>query len=125
MQLEDIFSAIAEQDRGRELDLLHPATGEPTGIKLTIAGPDSDTARRARLRLMDELAELSGADGRVSAEKREAARHNYLAALVLRLDAIEAGEAVPSTAANILRLLRVTWLEQQVDAFAGDRRNFA
>jgi hypothetical protein len=125
VQLDDIFAAVADQDKGRDLELQHPATGEPTGIKLTVVGPDSDTARRARLKLVDELADLAGLDGKVTAERRDAARLNYLAALVLRWDAQEGDQPVSFTTANVLRLLRVPWVEQQVDAFAGDRRNFA
>jgi len=121
MQLDEILNNVADQDRGREFELLDPVEGKPTGIKIWIVGPDSDTARRARLRLADELAEMADADGRVSAENREKARHRCLAAHVLRWEITEEGQPVPFHTANVLRLLRVHWVEQQIDAFAADR----
>jgi hypothetical protein len=125
VQLNEIVANVADQDKGRELKLVDPFTGEPTGIKLTVAGPDSDTARRARLKLADELAESADDAGHVSGENREKARLNCLAALVLRWDVREGGKPVPFTTGNVLRLLRVQWVELQVDSFAANRRNFA
>lgn len=124
MQLDDIFANVIDQDRGREMELADPFAGTPTGMKLWLVGPDSDTAHRARLALADELAELADADGIVSAENRNKARLNCLARHVLRWDVKEAGEDVPFSTAALLRILRVQWVEAQVDAFAADRRNF-
>lgn len=124
MQLESIFANVADQDKGRELELVDPFSGKPTGLKLWIVGPDSDTARRASLRLADELAEYADYQGRVSAEHREKARLNCLAAHVLRWDVQEEGKPVPFSTANLLRILRVPWVQYQVDGFAADRANF-
>lgn len=125
MQLDEVFGNVADQDKGRMLDLADPFTGAATGLKLWIVGPDSDTARRARIALADELAELADADGIVSAENREKARLNSLAKHVLRWDVQEeAGRPVVFNTVNLLKLLRVQWVQLQVDAFAGDRRNF-
>ena len=121
MQLDEIFTNVADQDRGREFELFDPVTGAPTGIKLWIVGPDSDTANRARISLYEELADRADADGRVSAANREKARLNSLARHVLRWDAMEDGEPVPFNTAALLRLLRVQWVQEQVDAFASDR----
>ena len=122
MQLDDIIAMTAEQERGAWFDLGDPLEGTPTGIRLRIAGPDSDTQRRARLQLADELVEMADLDGRVSAEHRERARIANLARCVLDWECRENGEAVPFNTANVLRLLRAaTWVEAQVDAFASDR----
>jgi hypothetical protein len=121
MQLDDILANVADQDRGHEFELADPVTGNPTGIKLWIAGPDSETAHRARIALADELAEMADAEGRVSAENREKARLNSLARLVLRWEISEAGEPVPFSTKVVLRLLRVNWVQVQVDGFAADR----
>ena len=122
MGLSDIMSFSADQDRGRWFELHDPVEGTPTGIRLRIAGPDSATQRRAELAMVDELAEMAGAQGHVSAEHRQAARLNFLAACVLDWELREDGEPVPFTHANVLRLLRAgRWVEQQVDGFAGDR----
>lgn len=121
MQLEDILNNVADQDRGKEFELLDPVDGKATGIRLWIVGPDSETAHRARLALSDELAEMADAEGKVTAEQREKARLNCLARHVLRWDISEDGKPVPFSTANLLRLLRVHWVQQQIDAFAADR----
>ena len=124
MQLDDILHNATDQDKGSELELANPFTGEPTGLKLWIVGPDSLTAHRAQLELSDELAELADNEGRVSAEHRDKARLNALAKHVIRWEVSEADKPVPFNTKNILTLIRVNWVQQQVDAFAGDRSNF-
>ncbi|WP_202881064.1 hypothetical protein [Sinorhizobium medicae] len=122
--LDDILANIEDQDRGSEMELRNPATGQPTGLKLTVAGPDSLTQRRSRLQMSDELAEIARADGTVSAEEREKAAIASLARCVLRWKVVHGGRELPCTHANIVRLLSVAWVREQVDAFAGDRANF-
>lgn len=121
MTLDDILANAADQDRGREFELLDPVNAAPTGIKLWIVGPDSETAHRARLSLSDDLAAMADAEGHVTAEQREKARLNCLARHVLRWEIVEDGKPVPFGTANLLRLLRVHWVQEQVDAFAADR----
>jgi hypothetical protein len=123
--LSDITNNATDQDKGRELELVDPFSGEPTGIKFWIVGPDSETAQRARLSLSDELVDLADASGMVSAENRDKARLNSLARHVIRWEVEEDGKPVPFNTRNLLTLLRVQWVQQEVDAFAGDRRNFA
>lgn len=123
MQLDDILAHAEDQDRGSWFDLRDPVQGEPTGIRFRMAGPDSATQARARLRLIDDLAELADEEGRVSAEARERARLNSLARCVLGWEIKEGGEDLPFTHANVLRVLRsAQWVHEQVDAFAGARR---
>lgn len=125
MQLDDIISDAADQERGAVLELHDPVNGTPTGIKLKIAGPDSVTQRKAALQLADELSEMAGPDGRVTAEHRETARINCLARCVLSWEIEEGGKAVPFTHANTVRLLKAArWVQDQADAFAADRSNF-
>ncbi|MEM9765889.1 MAG: hypothetical protein AAF968_25925 [Pseudomonadota bacterium] len=122
MQLDEIRSFSADQERGAWFDLSDPVTGQPTGIRLKIAGPDSETQNRARLRLADDLSEMADADGRVSAEARERARIESLARCVLAWEVTEDGAPVPHTHANVVRLLRAGhWVQIQVDSFASDR----
>lgn len=125
MTLEDILLNCADQDRGRELVILDPWSGQPAGIRFRIAGPDGDVQRRSRLAMMDRLADLAEPDGTITAENREKARIECLAACVISMEISEGGESVAVTAKNIFRVLSAaTWLQAQVDAFAGDRRNF-
>lgn len=121
MTLDEILANVADQDRGKEFELHDPVTGLPAGIRLWVVGPDSDTAHRARIAFFDELAEMADADGRVSAEHKEKARLNSLARHVLRWEIVEDGQPLAFTTSNLLRLLRVQWVQAQVDAFASDR----
>ncbi|MDI7864083.1 hypothetical protein MRS76_19220 [Rhizobiaceae bacterium n13] len=126
MQLDDILHNVADQDRGRELEIVDPWTGKPAGIRFRIAGPDSTVQHRARIQMMDELAEAADQDGKVTAETRERARVNCLAKCVLLMEIEEEGKPVAMSHKNVLRvLMAAAWIQAQVDAFAGDRRNFA
>lgn len=123
--LRDVAADVADQDKGAWLDLADPIDGKPTGLRFRIAGPDSATQHRAQLQLVDELAELAGPDGRVTAAHRETARINCLARCVLGWEVEEDGQPVPFNQRNVVRVLNLArWVEAQIDAFAGDRRNF-
>lgn len=122
MQLDDIVSNAADQERGTWFDLVDPVTGGATGIRVKLAGPDSATQNKARLALADELAELADTDGRVTAEARERARIKSLAKCVLALEISEGGEPLPCTHGNVVRFLKSAhWVQVQVDTFASDR----
>lgn len=125
MDLRDVASNVEDQDRGRVLEILDPVTGANTGMKFRIAGPDSLTQHRAQLKLSDELAELMGPDGRVTAENRDRARVNCLARCILGWTIEEDGQPLPFSHANVVRVLGMAkWLQLQVDAFASDRIAF-
>lgn len=123
MQLSDIENNARDQERGVWCELADPWTGKPTGIRLRMAGPDSQTAARAALTLADELAAALDETGRIPAAEREAARLRALAAHVLDWEAAEDDKPVPFAFANVLRLLRAAkWVQAQVDGWAADRR---
>lgn len=122
--LDDILANVADQDRGRECELIDPVTGEPTGIKLWVVGPDSQTAHNARIAMTDELMEMTRSDGTVSGEDRERARLNSLARLVTKWEVLENGKPVPFSHKHVVRLLAVSWVEAQIDAFASNRAHF-
>ncbi len=126
MDLTDITGNVVDQGRGRWLNIANPWTGEPTGIRMLIAGPDSDAQRLAQVAFYDEIADAAGPDGKVSAEARGAARLSMLARCVLAWEVTEDGQPVPFRHVNVVRVLKVArWLQEQVDGFAGDRSNFA
>ena len=125
MQLNDILADSQDQDRGLDFDLLDPVSGKPTGITLRIVGPDSATQARARLQMVDDLADAAGPDGMLSAADREKVRLNTLARCVVGWQISENGEAVPFNHASVVRLLKAAmWVQQQVDGFASDRAAF-
>lgn len=122
MDLTEIYNNLADQEKGHEFELLTPETGEPTGIKMRIAGPDSQIARRARLKLVDDLADVADDYGKITAESREKARIASLAAYVLDWNLQEEGKALPCNQQNIIHILtNILWLQVQVDSFASDR----
>lgn len=122
MDLTDILSNSADQNKGRECPILDPVKGTPTGITMRIAGPDSEVQRKARLVMADEMQAMADIDGRVSAADREHAHLNVLAACILDWNIEEDGNAIPCTHKNIIRVLKAgTWLQEQVDAYAADR----
>lgn len=125
MTLEEIHSNLIDQDRGRWLDVLDPWEGQKVGLRLLVAGPDSATQNRSRIAMMDELSVAADVDGRASFEARERARINSLARCVLawEIDPTFGLDAKCSHAA-VVKILQVAWLQQQVDAFAGDRTHF-
>lgn len=121
-----MIGMVEDHERGLWFDLLDPIKCKPTGMRVKLAGPDSATQARARVLLVDELAEFADLDGRVSGEARETARLRNLARCVIAWDVAEGGEALPFTFANVLRLLRAgVWAQSQIDALAADRRLWA
>lgn len=122
MDLNEIYNNLADQEKGHEYDVMDPVTGQKTGIRFRVAGPDSQIARRARLKLVDDLANLADDMGKITAEAREKARIASLAAHVLDWNLTEGGQALACNHQNIVQVLTsVLWLQVQVDAFAADR----
>lgn len=121
MDLNDIISDVADQDRGSELELRNPVTGEATGIKLRIAGPDSQTQRRARLYMQDGLIEAGQS---IDASGREKIALRMLAACVLSWEIQQDGQPLPLTTRAAIQLLEISWVREQVDAFAADRSQY-
>lgn len=122
MQIDDIIARSADQERGHWFDISDPVTGVNTGIRIKLAGPDSETQNRARLRLAEDLAEVASADGWVSPEARERARITSLARCVLAWEITEDGEPVVFSHASVVRLLKAAhWVQVQVDVYASDR----
>src|SRR3990167_1222341 len=125
MQLNEIEGFAEDQDRGAWLELLDPVKGQPTGLRVKVAGPDSATQARARLALVDDLTAATDFEGRVSAENRELARLRNLARCVVAWEVQADGKPVPFSFENVLRLLRAgVWVQSQIAAFAADRRRF-
>lgn len=125
MTLDEIHGNLADQDKGRWLEVVDPWDGKPTGLRLLIAGPDSETQNKARIAMMDELAAAADVEGKASFEAREKARINCLARCVINWDiAADFGLNAKFSHAAVVKVLQVAWIQQQADAFAADRANF-
>ncbi len=114
--LSALDDLVAGQDRGAPLTLLHPVTGEAMDIVLTIVGPDSDTARRARLQMQDELYAFKG---RPPADEYDRMDIGRLARLVVSWSAKRDGVEVPFTFTNVVKLIRDnSHIREQVEKFS-------
>ncbi|KQB14700.1 phage integrase family protein [Rhodobacter capsulatus] len=87
MDLGDVYNVQEDQGPGRWLEWLHPVTGEGTGLRVKVAGPDSLLAAHAAAQMVDDLAELADENGRVSGADRAKAQRAYLARLDASADA--------------------------------------
>jgi hypothetical protein len=116
-------------DLGFDLHLRHPATGDPIGAVIRIAGMDSERYRdkataqqRARF---ERLARRNRFDTANPEEQREEAIQ-LLAAATLGWDDVNLnGQAVPfseSAAADLYR--NFAWVREQVDVAMHERANF-
>lgn len=122
MDLSDITNSAGAQEKGHEFELLDPVRGDPTGIKLRLAGPDSQISRKARQTLEREVSRLSNRSGGMSPEARERLMDDFFAAITLDWTVKEKGKSVPYSKDAFLRLLRAgLWVRAQIDGFAGDR----
>lgn len=120
LDLADLYNLVEPQERGADLVIAHPVTGERMAdIAMTIAGPDSNVQRRARQRLNDDLLALRR---RPTAEENENLVTEMLARCVVGWNVKQDGAEVPFSFANVLRVLnRFTFIREQVDLFAGSR----
>lgn len=126
-----------KSDQGISVDILHPKTSQPIGIRFVILGGDSETAR-AMLR-KQQTRRLGNAQRNRNALSRtpdeiEADNVELLAACTREWFTgneatieITPGEWVPCTPENAARLYTdpgFAWLREQIDREIGDRANF-
>lgn len=121
MDLGDVYNGQEDQGRGRWFEWLHPVTGEGTGLRVKLAGPDSLLAAHAAAQMVDDLAELADENGRVSGADRAKAQRAYLARLALDWEVSDGGEPIPFTVERIKKFLGVAWVLAQYNAFAVNR----
>lgn len=112
------------QNEGVEFDIFD-VLRRPTGIRMTIAGPDSDVQQRARSEVYQRLVN-AGVDNR-SAEERQRDDIAIIAACVLDWSGITRdGEPVPFSPEEAVSLLtRYPDVRDQVDHFSTNRALFA
>lgn len=111
---------VEPQDRGADLVVVHPVTGERMPeIVLTIAGPDSDTARRSRIKFSDELMAFRN---RPPADELERMEIERLARLVIGWKVTRDSKPVAFISTNVVRLLTsLQFVREQVEQFSQSR----
>lgn len=111
-------------NQGVEFELDHPSTGEPLGIVLTVVGTDSDDYKRAEHAATNKR--LNKRNAKMTAEGLEATTRGLLVECIKGWTGMVVdGEEMEFTKENARAVLkRFPWIQEQVDQFVGDRRNF-
>lgn len=112
------------QEAGTEVQIFHPGTGEPLGITMQIAGPDSKRQKAATSAIIAERAELRMR--KITAARLEEESIRIAAASIISWKGVvENGKEVdysPSVALGLLT--RYPFIREQVAAYSSDRANF-
>lgn len=116
--LAALYDLVAGQDRGMPLTVRHPVTSEPLGT-MTIAGPDSDVQRRARLQMQDELYAFKGRPPAAEYDRMDIDR---LARCVVGWRMKRDGKDVPFTHSAVVKVLTgMQFVREQVEQFSQSR----
>lgn len=116
------LDTVARCDQGAELELLHPATGKPLGVYLTLAGVDSGAHRQALASLAEQRLkrramspdDLRGEDVEIVAR----------CTLAWRGVCINGREVAHSLEAARDLYGRFPWIREQAVAFIADRGQY-
>jgi len=112
------------------LEIVHPSTGEPLGIKITVAGIDSKIYREAQRKVSNKRLKQTFGRGVVNktptVEEFEAETVDILAKCTMSWQNIVWEEKeLPCNYENAKMIyIKLIWLRDQVDAFINDRANF-
>ena len=111
------------------MDIVHPVTGENTGIKITLLSIDSDEYHKVSMRLQNENIKFARKNrGKTTAEKLNSDALDLLVGVTVGWTGITDGandDPVPFSAENCRKIYtELPFIREQVDEFLGDRRNF-
>ena len=122
--LNELSGLTASQEQGTEVTITHPGTGEPLGIVMQIAGPDSKRQKAATSLIVGERAELRLR--KITAARLEEEACRMAAASIISWSGVmENGQPLeysPSVALGLLT--RYPFIRDQVAAYSNDRANF-
>ncbi|MFN4160641.1 MAG: hypothetical protein ACK4FW_01435 [Stenotrophomonas sp.] len=118
------LSNIVAAERG--VDIKHPSTGEPVGLRLTLLPETHPKVREASRKALNDR--LQG-KGKVTAEKIEENRLTMLVASVggweWQGEATFKGEKPEFTDATLRKVIEhLPWMQEQIDQELGDRSEF-
>ncbi len=118
----------AAAEMGAVLEVLHPIDNTPLGLKITLAGADSDIYRQFVNKTGNKRMQRMkpGQFRPPSAEEQEESGLSLLAACTLSWEGVVVdGQELPCSKDNAKTLYRrFPWIREQVDQFIGDRANF-
>lgn len=121
----DSFSDLIDlQESGTEVVISHPKTGDPIGISMMVAGPDSKRQKAATALIVAERAELKLR--KITAARLEDETNRITAASIISWrGVVENGKEIsysPSVALGLM--VRYPFIREQVSAYSSDRANF-
>jgi len=129
---EDIMSGfnlktldvVSKANEGTTVDIVHPVTGDPLGIKVQVVGQDSDLYRKAQRKILNKR--LNDKKFKTRAEELENEAIDLLAGCTVGWEGIQEGETdIPFSVDAAKRVYReYPWMKEQVDMAIGDRGNF-
>ena len=108
-------------NEGAELKLLHPVSGEDTGIRISVVGRDSDLYQQELRRIQNSRIRK----GVVTSASRDDGVE-LLAKCTTGWDGVEEkGSVLEFSEENAKRVYKAyPWIREQVELFMGDRSNF-
>lgn len=120
MDLAHCEDMVEGQDRGADLTIVHPVTGERMpDVVLIVAGPDSAVQRRARIKFSDDLMAFRNKPPADELDRMEIER---LARCVVGWRMKQDGKEKPFSFTAVVALLNnVGFIRDQVDTFAASR----
>lgn len=124
----DIGEFEAKYEDTSVLEILHPTTFKPIGVKIRLRSVDSDEWQRELMRIRRENARYERRGNGVPPEKTREDGAALLAAVTVGWEGVtENGQPLACNKENARRLYskpRLQFLREQVDDFVGERKNF-
>lgn len=121
MDINDL-DICAAADAGATFELLHPGTGKPTGVHLTVRGYDSVAVEEA-----GRDANRAAMRSSKRPEPSESIRVRRIAMARASLMDVKGGTGSTKTADDLRKLMDRPghmWVIEQIENFAGDRGSF-
>lgn len=125
VDLTQFADLIPAQEEGIVVDILHPATGEPIGVTIKVAGPDSQRARKARQSVMNANLRSNPAS-KPTAVEIEASARKITAKSVISWEGVSEQETpLECTVENVQRVFAdYPFIYEQVSIAAANRAGF-
>jgi len=121
------FAGLSEGfDKGVEIEILHPMTSKPTGLKVSVASYKSERVKRVERRIANQaLREQARNPKRIrTVEEHEEKADEIIASAVVSWSGFEMkGKPLECTPENVLSVLQNTdlfFIKDQIDKAADD-----
>lgn len=115
----------------RKIDILHPETEEPVGIKVTVRSGDDEAMKGIQRRITNRALELRKRNKTFSADEIEDNQINLVAAAIVDWDWTDSDMRFPDgsipdfNARNVREVLEnLPWFRSQIDEAIGEEKAF-